>query len=303
MGLRRVHGAVAAMALTGLLAGCGADAGGGRAEDTGPEPAIGPVMAEPLDGAKVALPLDGYSVSAEESAAIFRARGQATRTCMKAKGFDYQPGEPPVPPPLTPIDHDHLGLLSGAAARQTGYHRLPRPDARSGTSADGAGERSDAYELALNGPRSGRAGLATPGTDRGCTGEIEQWFQAEGVGRTSGDLIGELRAKAYDRTAADSRVKAALAAWRSCMEGLGHHYSGPAQASSQAWPDPVSDRERATAVADMDCKARVGLIGTWYTVQTAYQQQLIGRNEAALNTVKEVSAQRVAAARKLLGGG
>ncbi|MFE7193880.1 hypothetical protein [Kitasatospora sp. NPDC057541] len=44
-------------------------------------------------------------------------------------------------------------------------------------------------------------------------------------------------------------------------------------------------------------------LGTWYTVQTAYQEQLIGRNEAGLQAVKERSAQRVAAARKLLGQG
>ncbi|MFE7562635.1 hypothetical protein [Kitasatospora sp. NPDC057500] len=303
MGLRRVHGAVAAVALTGLLAGCGTDAGGGRDEDIGPEPAIGPVVAEPLDGARVALPLDGYSIGTEESVVIFRAMGQATRTCMQAKGFDYDPGDPSVRAPLTPFDSDHLGLLSAAAARETGYHRPRWSGSRSGTTAAGGVERSDAYQQALNGPRSGRVGPATPGTDRGCSGEIERWFQAEGVGSNSGDLIGELRAKAYDRTAVDSRVKAALAAWRSCMEGLGYHYSGPAQPSSENWPDPVSDRERATAVADMDCKSRVGLLGTWYAVQTAYQQQLIGGNEAALNAVREVSVQRVAAARKLLGGG
>ncbi|GAA1384616.1 hypothetical protein GCM10009639_06240 [Kitasatospora putterlickiae] len=299
--------AVAAVVLTGLLAGCGSGAEGGRPEDVGPEPEIGQIMAEPLDGARVAMPLDGYSVSTEESAVIFRAMGQATRTCMKAKGFDYAPGEVPVAPPQSPIDPDNLGLLSAAAARQTGYHKPPRPagsgQSATGSTAAGAVEQSDAYQQALTGAGRAPAGVADAKTDRGCTGEIERQFQDAGIKSNSGDLVGDLRGKAYGRTATDSRVKAAITAWQSCMAGLGYHYSSPVQASSAAWPDPVSDQEKATAVADMNCKTQVKLLGTWYTVQTAYQKQFIGQNEVALQAVKERSAQRVSAARKLLGQG
>ncbi|MFB7474642.1 hypothetical protein [Kitasatospora sp. NPDC056184] len=308
MRVRSVCGVATAVVLTGLLAGCGSGAeGGGSAEDTGPEPEIGQIMAEPLDGAPVALPLDGYSVGTEESAVIFRAMGQATRTCMKSKGFDYDPGEVPVAPPPSPFDPGNLGLLSAAAAQQTGYHKPPRPagsgQSATGSAAAGAVEQSDAYRQALTGAGRAAAGVADAKTDRGCAGEIERRFQAAGVKSNSGDLIGSLRGKAYDRTATDSRVKDAIAAWQSCMAGLGYHYSTPVQASSAAWPDPVSDREKATAVADMTCKTQVKLLGTWYTVQTAYQKQFIGRNEVDLQTVKEVSAQRVSAARKLLGQG
>ncbi|MET8703467.1 hypothetical protein ABZW10_32120 [Kitasatospora sp. NPDC004723] len=303
MRLRRVHGVAAAVVLTGLLTGCAFGTGDGRAEDAGPEPEIGQIMAEPLDGARVALPLDGYSVSAEESAVIFRAMGRATQTCMRAKGFDYDPGEVPVAPPSSPFDPGSLGLLSAAAARQTGYHKPPGPagsaNGTTGSTAAGAVEQSEAYRQAL----TGTAGVVDAGIDRGCMGEIELQFRAAGVGSGTGDLVGSLRAKAYDRTAADSRVKAAISAWQSCMAGLGHHYDDPARASAAGWPDPVSEREKATAVADMNCKTQVGLLGTWYTVQTAYQEQFIGQNEAALQAVKERSAQRVAAARKLLGQG
>ncbi|MFJ5117795.1 hypothetical protein [Kitasatospora sp. NPDC088548] len=299
---RRLHGVVAATVLAALAVGCGgAEKPGGADREAVAEPPIARTAAAPADGAPVALPLDGYSVGADESALIFRAMGQATRSCMAAKGFDYDPGEVPAAPPATPVDPGTLGLLSATAARQTGYHRPPRPAGGvSGTSGNGPA-RSAEFQRALQGEAGRKAGLADSGADRGCMGEFERQLQAAGVKSTASDLVGTLRTKAYDRTSSDSRVTAALSAWHSCMAALGYGYANPVQASSAAWPDPVSQQEKDTATADMDCKARTGLLETWYAVQTAYQQQYIAGNEAALEAVRETSGRRVAAAKKALG--
>ncbi|MFD4907110.1 hypothetical protein [Kitasatospora purpeofusca] len=265
------------------------------------EPVLPQIGADPADGSPVAHPLDGFSVGAEESALIFRAMGQATRTCMAAKGFDYDPGPTPTRPPPTPIDTSLLGLLSVSAAQQTGYHRPPRPDGN-GTSGTGnpPGQGSE-YQKALDGESGTKAGVAGRRADRGCTGEFDRQLRAEGIKDTASDLAGTLRGKAYDHAAVDSRVRASLANWQSCMAKLGYKYANPVEASSAAWPEQVSQEERDTAVADMNCKEQVKLLATWNAVLTAYQQVYISRNEQALQADEEISQQRLTAAKKLLG--
>ncbi|MFJ9946452.1 hypothetical protein [Kitasatospora sp. NPDC091207] len=289
------------MALAVLTVGCGKDGKTGGDPDIVGEPAVPQIGVDPGDGSPVALPLDGYSVGAEESALIFRAMGQATRTCMAAKGFDYDPGPTPTRPPPTPIDASLLGLLSVSAAQQTGYHRPPRPGGNGTTGTGNPPGQSPEYRKALDGEIGTKAGAADRRADRGCTGEFDRRLQAEGIKDTASDLVGTLRGKAYDHAAVDSRVRSSLANWQSCMAELGYTYANPVQASSAAWPEQVSQEERDTAAADMNCKGQVKLLGTWNAVLTAYQQLYIGRNEQALQAVKETSQQRIAAAKMLLG--
>ncbi|MFJ4189943.1 hypothetical protein [Kitasatospora sp. NPDC089509] len=300
MRMSRAQVIISAVALAVLAAGCSKDTKAGGESDIVGEPAIAQIGADPADGSPVAHPLDGYSVGAEESALIFRAMGQATRTCMTAKGFDYDPGPESTPPPPNPIDTSLLGLVSVSAAQQTGYHRPPRPTGGTSGTGDPAGEGPE-YQKALMGDRGTKAGAADPKADRGCRGEFERQLQAEGVKNTASDLVGTLRGKAYDHAAVDSRVRASLADWQNCMTKRGYDYANPVQASSAAWPEQVSQGERDTAVADMNCKEQVKLLATWNAVLNAYQQVYIGRNEQALQADREISQQRIAAAKKLLG--
>ncbi|MFF2075003.1 hypothetical protein ACFVXG_09605 [Kitasatospora sp. NPDC058162] len=301
MRLNRAQVVISVVALAVLAAGCSNDTKAGGDSDNVGEPVVPQIGADPADGSPVTHPLDGYSVGAEESALIFRAMGQATRTCMTAKGFDYDPGPVSTPPPPTPIDTSLLGLLSVSAAQQTGYHRPPRPGGNGTSGTGNPSGQGPEYQKALMGDHGTKAGAADPKADRGCMGEFERRLQAEGVKNTASDLVGTLRAKAYDHAAVDSRVRAALADWQSCMTKLGYNYANPVQASSAAWPEQVSQEERDTAVADMNCKEQVKLLGTWNAVLTAYQQVYISRNEQALQADREISQQRIAAAKKLLG--
>ncbi|MFJ9839237.1 hypothetical protein ACIRYZ_02035 [Kitasatospora sp. NPDC101155] len=296
-GLRRFG---AAVVLAGLATGCGGSGGGGSHDAALAEPALPAVLTEPSDGAAVPLPLDGYAVSSADSALIFQAREAATRTCMKSKGFDYAPAVFPAAPPPSPLDPDFLGILSAAAARQTGYHRPPPPAGQGAVQQ----QRNDSpeYRKALEGS-GGMPGAAEQAPDRGCMAAFDQQPGATPAAPAKDDVVGGLRSKAYEHATGDSRVKAAITKWAGCMTGQGYHYSTPTQASSAAWADPASQQEKDTAAADMACKTQAQLLGTWYAVEAGYQTELIQQNEPALQAVKDRANQRVATAKKVLGAG
>ncbi|MBD0672196.1 hypothetical protein BU198_16155 [Streptomyces sp. CBMA156] len=260
------------------------------------------MLTEPSDGAAVPLPLDGYAIGGADSALIFQAREAATRTCMRGKGFDYAPAVFPATPPPSPLDPDFLGILSVAAAGQTGYHRPPPPAGQVTTQQQQGGD-SPEYRKALEGAVGQPGAAADPTADRGCLGAFDKQLGDALAAPAKDDVVGGLRSRAYDHATGDSRVKAAVATWAGCMTARGYHYSTPAQASSAAWPDPVAQQEKDTAVADMTCKTQARLLGTWYAVEAGYQTELVRRNEAALQGLKDRAAQRVAAAKKALGEG
>ncbi|MBP0448739.1 hypothetical protein J5Y04_04170 [Kitasatospora sp. RG8] len=287
-----------------LAAACSSSKDGGSATEKIPAPAIPAVLTEPADGAEVALPLDGYGISSGDSLLFVQAREQATRTCMQAKGFDYTPAAAGQKPPPAPIDSERLGILSLTAAKQTGYHRPP-PAAGGGSvpTAEGRPNESPEYGKALNGDM--RPGGPTNGTtaDRGCHAAMDRQLADAKIPEAKSDLVGDLRAQAHGLTGEDTRVRAALDAWSSCMKGLGYQYQTPVDASAAAWPDPVGQKERDTATADMGCKTQAKLLATWYAVEEGYQKALIARNESGLQAVKDAAAQRMAVVKKALGGG
>ncbi|MFE6049592.1 hypothetical protein ACFQ6N_02420 [Kitasatospora sp. NPDC056446] len=299
-GLRRFG---AAVVLAGLVTGCGGSGGGGGHDAALAEPALPAVLTEPPDGAAVPLPLDGYAVSGADSALIFQAREAATRTCMKGKGFDYTPAVLPAAPPPSPLDPDFLGILSATAARLTGYHRPPPPAGQVTAQQQQQGGDGPEYRKALEGAGGKPGTAADPTADRGCMGAFDKQLGGALAAPAKDDVVGGLRAQAYDHATGDSQVKAAVTKWAGCMTAQGYHYATPAAAGSAAWPDPVAQQEKDTAVADMVCKAQAQLLGTWYAVEAGYQTELIGRNESALQGIKDRVTQRVAAAKKALGEG
>ena len=85
----------------------------------------------------------------------------------------------------------------------------------------------------------------------------------------------------------DSRVVAAVAGWSSCMKTAGFIYPDPLAAIGDAqWQgngsSVASALEIATASADVSCKISTNLIGVELAVQTAYDQQYIDSQRAAL---------------------
>ncbi|MFC3452315.1 hypothetical protein [Amycolatopsis speibonae] len=298
----RWKGFAAATALLTFAAGCGSDIA--KTEEKLSEPAIDQRIDEPPDGVVAPRPLDAYRVTEDDSSVIFQAMQKVLRECMKAKGFEFKAEELPKNQQNKSawIDPDSLGLLSAAAANETGYHRPSSQRKQQTPTGQGEGSaQSEDYRTALDGVLKPPENGAQP-TDRGCRGEADKRLKPGGEVAADADLVSRLRDKSYQATAIDSRVKAAFTAWAGCMGKKGFTYGNPAEAAAAAWPDPASAAEIDTAKADMLCKKENKVLGTWEAVISAYQKELIKQNDSGLQGLEEAVKTRVDQAKAILGG-
>ncbi|MFJ9693701.1 hypothetical protein [Kitasatospora sp. NPDC101183] len=88
----------------------------------------------------------------------------------------------------------------------------------------------------------------------------------------------------------DPRLKAAYAAWSTCMKGKGFDYRDPVAAiGDPRWHDSrtATTAEIATATADIDCKLSNNTVGVVVAVQTAYDKKYIEANTAELAAYRQ----------------
>jgi hypothetical protein len=116
--------------------------------------------------------------------------------------------------------------------------------------------------------------------------------------------VQKLGIDANHRADKDSRVRSVKAAWSRCMTGMGYDYRSPMDASDDPsfGGDKISEREIATATADVRCKTQVGLVSTWAAVESAYQERLIGKNAVQLNLIRRQVETELKNAAKVSAG-
>jgi len=132
---------------------------------------------------------------------------------------------------------------------------------------------------------------------------IAWWTGAPSV---PGYPVQQLQQQADVRTRKDSRVLAVGAQWSACMRKAGFFYTNPWDANNDPrWThtNQPTDREIATARADVACRTETGLVDTWYAVLTAHQNQLIEANSALLADLKQYWKVYKANIQKVLRGG
>jgi len=133
----------------------------------------------------------------------------------------------------------------------------------------------------------------------GCLQQAGSLLYGRGAGLS--DPVPNIAIQASQWTQTDPRITAVEAAWARCMAARGYDkYRNPQQAAYASWPRTPTARETATAVADVTCKDRVNLINTWLTVESAYQQVLIGRDLATLSQLQASFAKILQRAEQLL---
>ncbi len=83
------------------------------------------------------------------------------------------------------------------------------------------------------------------------------------------------------------------------MAAAGFTYLNPWQPNDQPkWKDPAKRTEQVnTAIADVDCKQNVNLVGVWMAAESAYQRTAIRDNGAALDTLRKNLQTQAANAR------
>lgn len=83
----------------------------------------------------------------------------------------------------------------------------------------------------------------------------------------------------------DSRYRAVVDQWKSCMNEHGFTYENPLAAMlDRRWDGgTVSGEQIATATADVQCKVATNLVGVGAAVQSAYDQQYIVSHRSELD--------------------
>lgn len=285
-----VVGLAAALTVTGC-GGQGADSGD-AAPRIGGEDEVPP------------LPLDRYQFTDADFPRYRQARARLVQRCMVDLGFTDFPLDP-----REPRRHDELtattvlvgtshpfGPLDLERARRWGYGHDPATSDRD--RPRGREMTGEEYGV-LNGitPRDGRADGGRDVPQGGCYGQAERrltgGLSLADYSRAWSYTSGRIHTldQAVDR---DERVRAAWRTWSRCVAGQGfQRYGKPADAfADQAW-DRARDgntrhgeRERATAVADVECKRRHNTAGEWWVVAAEKQRAELTRHKAKYEDVR-----------------
>ena len=259
-----------------------------------PRPSVSPAPTAPLSASDAAdpdhatMPLDAYSGSSEQNRTIANAALVLIAQCMRDKGFTYRYTT------LTgddgPRSHGY-GLYDAAHAAAGGYGPVgtPPPSPSHDPVAD-----TPAYRQALYGSASDEPPVPPP---PGACIDADSVLHPPGADLS---ILGRLAVEAEEHTRDDRRVTAAVSAWRDCMKRRGFHYDAPWDAATRPWPRPAGDEERATAVADVECKRTTHLAETYLVVLRAYEVTLVARNEPALAAARDAQAEAYRRARDVL---
>lgn len=230
--------------------------------------------------ADIALPLDAHFPSASDDLAIQRAHGLLVRRCMAAAGLAYRP-EPPYHVDVPASRERAFGLIVEAEARTYGYAGTLVPERR-------------AVPPELSAPERARL--------PGCRTAAERTLLG-GLAPVSLSVLDDLTRRTGAAAESDARVRTKVRAWAGCMRGQGFAYDDPWQPNDRRWtPGKPTAEERRTAVADVRCKHRTGLVRTWYSVLVAYQHEAERVQAALLDRIDRTTATRAANARRVLRG-
>ncbi|MFE9426459.1 hypothetical protein ACFYNO_26255 [Kitasatospora sp. NPDC006697] len=248
--------ALTAAALACTASGCAAAHRATAAPTTSPAPA------------GLRLPIEDYLLTPAQDARLNHAVWTLAAACMKRHGFDF-----PTPPELTGQRTGsevarRYGPTDPAAAAVLGYHDTAAP----------APQQPSGPPPPADLPAPERAALT------GCHGEAQRGLAGtDPLG--SSQLAGQINSMSYDQATVDPRVTAAFATWSGCMKAKGYAYATPVDAYNDPhWKSPTpGPAEIATALADIACKQQTDLIGTWSTVDAAYQQHQITLHQAQLD--------------------
>ncbi|MFD3679229.1 hypothetical protein [Streptomyces sp. NPDC058613] len=302
-----------AVALTLLLTGCSAS----DADDPPPEPAIGAVPAL-LESRSLAFPLAPYVPDARQLGMLDEAQDVLVDQCMRRYGFRYQLRRKAASAEKHG-ESRRYGLSDAAEAARLGYENpdtggAPKPPGQAlgpneqlvlhGLEVDPSkpvpmsqdeAEKSDAATTVVGG-RKVPAG--------GCLRESALKLYAPTADTLDSMVPHSFGFDGFARSRKDSRVVKAIGAWSACMAEHGYTADNPMDP-----PPGINDTNlsgaQAIAIAKQDvaCKQRTNLVGTWYTVETAYQKQLIERNAETLDRARKQLDERMRLAASLIAAG
>lgn len=286
-----------------LLAGC-SDDDSSSAESKG-NPKAPPAVAETpkiTNANDKSMPLDTYLLNPEQSETIDNAYAGILTDCMKRFGFDYTPPEAQATAssgdaPTTRTD-GRFGRQNAEDAEKWGYHAVGgvEDDSPWGNKGQKMTAAMQTAERGSDDPKQkfGPGGQVINGEkvpDHGCVGEGRKKLTGSVNGNT-GDakLANDLKFDTLTKAQQDKRTRAVFAKWSTCMKDKGFDYTDPLAAlGDEEWaktPQPTR-HEIQVATADQECRAKHNVVGVWFAVDYAYQEQAVEQNAEALADVKK----------------
>lgn len=246
-------------------------------------------------GSPISLPLDRYLLAPADVQRLDRANRILLRRCAGRFGYDTPPPGPERALPRS-IGERRYGVSDPGQAAAYGY-RLSAGDDGS-PPAGTALPDGDSELLAVltgDGRRSVRGRTVPEG---GCHGEAGRRLGAAPAG-TDMMLAQRLAMDSYALSRRDERVVGVVRAWSGCMRDKGFDYPGPMEAAADERfrGAAVTAAEIATASADVACKHRTNLLGTWVAVEAGYQRPRVAAHRDALERLRHVLQGRLMVAR------
>jgi hypothetical protein len=284
-----------------LLAGCssGSGRGGGPQSRAPDDVSRAPAATESLSSR---LPMARYAYTPAEEALIQAAQERLAQECMGGFGLSYDP--PPAAPVSASADRRY-GLSSAQEASAHGYGPPPQPHPDTGPGA--AGEALRVLYGERDAPPASRrpefAGKAIP--EGGCYGssvrKLADRHDRPEAARTATRISVESHGAALE----EPEVRASVRKWSSCMKEKGYSYATPMEPPEdrrfgrEAGTEP-SATERRTAVADVRCKEKTGLLTVWFTAESRIQLRAVERNAGLLQELRTAHRDKVEAARRIV---
>ncbi|MFJ4769950.1 hypothetical protein ACIP88_12630 [Streptomyces uncialis] len=294
------------LAVTGCDSSSGANGSGdsgGSGSESVPSAAAAPELTSTTDQS---LPVEAYMYTKDRSDRLSSARMTLRTQCMRRFGFTYEgPKAEELFQPKS-VAQFRYGVTDAGDAAVHGYK--PAGSERKAAQPSPV-PLAPAANTALTGttdtsikPGSAEAkggqdinGQKVPAG--GCIGEADRKLGAAS-GQDFGDApsVVKVNSDSWAKSYNDKRVRAVFTEWSACMKGKGYAYADPMKANDDPqWQQSATatQRERQVAAADVACKHQHNVLGVWYSVDVAYQKQVIEQNAETLTEVKKQIDKRL----------
>ncbi|MFE5211266.1 hypothetical protein [Streptomyces sp. NPDC056600] len=260
------------------------------------------------------MPIDRYRLDNGELAELRAAEQLLVNECLADLGADYRSPHTDVTEPSPEAPY---GVTVEAWARDHGYRLPPGLAASPGPDAEQQQPDDTALTLITGGTAYEEDGSPMPYADvpktteykgrpvpeGGCLGEARRTLAERDDNRDLTPVTRDIYAEAYRDSQKDPKVVAVFAAWSACMKEKGFSYRSPLEPpNDKSFPrdPPADDAEKRTAVADVACKERTGLVAVWHKAESAAERALMARHTSELEAAGKDRETRLANAREVL---
>ncbi|MFJ8930452.1 hypothetical protein ACIRLA_28075 [Streptomyces sp. NPDC102364] len=281
------------------VTGCDSSSGSGGSVDTAsvPSASAAPKLASTTDKS---LPIEAYMYTKDQTDQLNNAVVTLRQDCMQNFGFTYEDQKAQGMFEPKSITQFRYGMTDADDVAVHGYKpagsekkvvkpapvKLAPAATTALTGTDNANVKPGSTEAKGGQDINGKKVPAG-----GCIGEANRKLgatSAQGFG--DAPVVVKVNTDSWAKSYNDKRVRAVFTKWSACMKQKGYAYADPMKAGDDPqWQKTTTatPREQQVASADVACKQKNNVLGVWYSVDVAYQKQMIEQNAEALNDVKK----------------